>query len=43
MLGAQAEFAVEAVVKLQGGDEDQCWRYLVGWRRTSKGQPEVRA
>jgi hypothetical protein len=38
---AQAEFAPEAVVKLQGGDAADGWRYLVTWRRTSRGDPEV--
>ncbi len=29
------------IVKLHGGAEDTCWRYLVTWERTAVGSAEV--
>ena len=34
---AQAEFEPTGVVKLHGGLEETCWRYLMTWKRTAVG------
>lgn len=38
---AQAEFVPSELVKLHGSQDDRCWRYLMSWKRTSVGEPEV--
>ncbi len=38
---AQAEFVPSELVKVHGSQEDRCWRYLMSWKRTSVGEPEV--
>ena len=38
---AQAEFVPTELLKLHGSQEDNCWRYLMSWKRTSVGEPEV--
>jgi hypothetical protein len=39
---AQAEFVPTGIVKLHGGAEDTCWRYLVAWKRTAVGSAQAR-
>lgn len=41
LVEAQAEFVPTQLLKLHGSQEDRCWRYLMSWRRTSVGDPEV--
>ena len=31
-----------SIVKLHGGAEDTCWRYLVAWKRTAVGSAQAR-
>lgn len=37
----QAEFIPTGIVKLHGGLEQTCWRYLMTWKRTSVGSAEA--
>ena len=37
----QAEFIPSGIVKLHGGLEETCWRYLMTWKRTAVGSAEA--
>ena len=37
----QAEFIPTGIVKLHGGLEETCWRYLLTWKRSAVGSAEA--